>query len=184
MLHARPGSAPLGAGLLLLVACGSSDGHGDRSNANPDGSGGSGAATGGRAGGGPVDDAGAAGSAGDGGAPTGAAGAAGAAGSAGDPGVAGRAGAPTGAAGAAEPAGKVPIAQIGDDVFDEEEVKSYYLTFSDEEYEKLTNLSTLLLDPYTVNEDRYVQAALRVGDTELPSIGGAVQGQLLDLGVR
>lgn len=179
MLLARPGSAPLGAALLLLVACGSSDGHGDRSNANPDGNGGSGAATGGQAGGGSVGGAGAAGRAGDGGAPIGAAGAAGASGSAGDPGAAGRAGAPTGAAGAAGAAGvagEVPIAQIGDDVFDEEEVKSYYLTFSDEEYQKLTDLSTLLLDPYTVNEDRYVQAALRVGDTELPSIGVRYKG--------
>ncbi len=149
VIHARPGFALLGAGLLVCVACGTSGCHGDRSHDGPEGSGGSATATGGQATGGSV--------------------------AAGDTG--GQAtGGFIGDAGAAGAAGKMPIAQIGDDVFDEDEVKSYYLTFSDEEYEKLTDLSTLLLDPYTLNKDRYVQAALRVGDTELPSIGVRYKG--------
>ena len=68
-------------------------------------------------------------------------------------------------------------ATIGDKVFDENVVQSYYLTFSDEEYAKLMDMSTLLLNPYTVNEDRYVKASLRVGDTEIPSIGVRFKGQ-------
>lgn len=47
--------------------------------------------------------------------------------------------------------------QIGDDVFDESEAKSYYLTFSEPEYAKLVDLSTLLVDDTTVNEDRCVR---------------------------
>jgi spore coat protein CotH len=39
------------------------------------------------------------------------------------------------------------------------------------------DLSTLLLDRTTVNEDRYVEASLRIGDTELPSIGVRFKGQ-------
>lgn len=68
-------------------------------------------------------------------------------------------------------------AAIGAKVFDESSVQSYYLTFSDEEYAKLMDLSTLLLNPYTVNEDRYVKASLRVGDQEFPSIGVRFKGQ-------
>lgn len=67
-------------------------------------------------------------------------------------------------------------AAIGAKVFDESQVQSYYLTISDEEYARLEDLQTLLLDPYTVNTDRYVRAALRVGDTELPSIGVRYKG--------
>ena len=67
-------------------------------------------------------------------------------------------------------------AAIGAKVFDESQVQSYYLTFSDEEYARLVDLRTLLLDPYTVNEDRYVQASLRVGDTELPAVGVRYKG--------
>ncbi len=81
-----------------------------------------------------------------------------------------------GRAGAAGAANEASLAELGNDVFDENELKSYYLTFSDKEYEKLTDLSTLLLDPYTVNEDRYVEASLRVGDTELPSIAVRYKG--------
>jgi spore coat protein CotH len=66
--------------------------------------------------------------------------------------------------------------QIGDQVFNEDEVQSYYLTFSDQEYAKLTDLSTLLINQYTVNVDRYVQASLQVGDTVLPSIGVRYKG--------
>ena len=66
---------------------------------------------------------------------------------------------------------QVAKSDIGNQVFDELRVESYYLTFSDEEYAKLTDLSTILVNSYTVNEDRYVQAALKVGDTELPAIG-------------
>jgi len=62
-------------------------------------------------------------------------------------------------------------------VFDESEVQSYYLTFSDAEYAKLMDLSTLLLARTVVNEDRYVKASLRVGDTELPSIAVRFKGQ-------
>ena len=65
---------------------------------------------------------------------------------------------------------------IGARVFDESQVQSYYLTFSDEEYARLLDLQTLLLDPYTVNADRYVRAALRVGDTELPTVGVRYKG--------
>ena len=68
-------------------------------------------------------------------------------------------------------------AAIGDKVFDESQLQAYYLTFSDAEYAKLMDMSTLLLNPYTVNEDRYVKASLRVGDTELPSIGVRFKGQ-------
>ena len=71
---------------------------------------------------------------------------------------------------------KVPKDQIGNDVFDESQIQSYYLTFTDEEYARLMDFSTLLLDPYTVNDDRYVQAALRFGDTKLPAIGVRIKG--------
>jgi hypothetical protein len=68
--------------------------------------------------------------------------------------------------------------QIGNQVFDENQVQSYYLTFSDEEYARLMDLSTLLnpKNPYEVNEDRYVEAKLKVGDTELPGIGVRFKG--------
>jgi hypothetical protein len=66
---------------------------------------------------------------------------------------------------------------IGDKVFNEKEVQSYYLTFSDAEYAKLMDMSTLLLNQWTVNEDRYVKASLRVGDTEIHSIGVRFKGQ-------
>jgi spore coat protein CotH len=66
---------------------------------------------------------------------------------------------------------------IGDRVFDENTVQSYYLTFSDEEYAKLMDMSTLLVNQWTVNEDRYVKASLRVGDREFPSIGVRFKGQ-------
>jgi hypothetical protein len=69
-----------------------------------------------------------------------------------------------------------PKDRIGDEVFNENEVKSYYLTFSEEEYARLMDLSTLLVDPTTVNKDRYVEAALRVGDVKLPSIGVRFKG--------
>jgi hypothetical protein len=71
---------------------------------------------------------------------------------------------------------KVEKDKIGDKVFDENQVQSYYLTFSDEEYAKLMDFSTLLTNPYTVNKDRYVQASLRVGDTELPAIAVRFKG--------
>jgi hypothetical protein len=67
-------------------------------------------------------------------------------------------------------------ADIGAKVFDQDQVQSYYLTFSKAEYDRLTDLKTLLKNPYTVNEDRYVQAALKVGDTELPAIGVRYKG--------
>jgi len=81
-----------------------------------------------------------------------------------------------GAVGGSAGTPELPGKQIGDYVFDEEQVLSYYLTFSDEEYAKLMDFSTLLVDPYTVNTDRYVEAALQVGDTELPSIGVRIKG--------
>ena len=71
---------------------------------------------------------------------------------------------------------KVEKADIGAKVFDQDQVQSYYLTLSEAEYARLTDLHTLLLNPYTVNEDRYVQAALRVGDVELPAIGIRYKG--------
>lgn len=82
-------------------------------------------------------------------------------------------------AGTAGSAGTPPVTKehIGDQVFDEAEVKSYYLDFSEAAYAELMDLSTLLLDRTTVNEDRYVQASLRVGDTELPSIAVRFKGQ-------
>jgi hypothetical protein len=96
--------------------------------------------------------------------------AAGAAGAAGDTNVGD-------AAGAAGAVSSVAKEHIGDQVFDESKVQSYYLTLSDAEYAKLMDLSTLLLDRTTVNEDRYVEASLRVGDTELPSIAVRFKGQ-------
>ncbi|MBN1606713.1 MAG: CotH kinase family protein, partial [Polyangiaceae bacterium] len=154
VIRARRGLAPLGACLLVFVACGTSGTNKDQPTDNLEPSGGTGGAT--STGGQPAT---------GGSVPTG-----------GSTEPVGTGGAPTGDAGAAGSAGKVPIAQIGDDVFNEDEVKSYYLTFSDEEYAKLTDLSTLLLSPYTVNEDRYVEAALRVGDTELSTIGVRFKG--------
>jgi len=68
-------------------------------------------------------------------------------------------------------------ATIGNKVFDEQMVQSYYLTMSDAEYAKLMDLSTLLVNQWTVNEDRYVKASLRTGDTELPSIAVRFKGQ-------
>ncbi len=65
---------------------------------------------------------------------------------------------------------------IGNQVFDEEEVQSYYLTLSESEYAKLNDLSDLLVTPYQTNSDRYVEASLRFGDTELPSIGVRFKG--------
>jgi spore coat protein CotH len=39
------------------------------------------------------------------------------------------------------------------------------------------DMSTLLVNQWTVNEDRYVKASLRVGDREFPSIGVRFKGQ-------
>lgn len=80
-----------------------------------------------------------------------------------------------GTAGSAAP--PVTKEHIGDELFDETEVKSYYLTFTDRAYAELMDLSTLLIDRTTVNEDRYVEASLRVGDAELPSIAVRFKGQ-------
>jgi len=77
---------------------------------------------------------------------------------------------------------KVDKEQIGNAIFDESQVQSYYLTFSDQEYAKLMDMKTLLVNSYTVNEDRYVQAALTVGDTELPAIGVRFKGNYSILG--
>jgi len=82
-----------------------------------------------------------------------------------------------GAAGAAASVPSVTEEHIGDQLFDESKVQSYYLTFSAAEYAKLMDLSTLLIDRTTVNEERYVEASLRVGDTELPSIAVRFKGQ-------
>ncbi len=96
--------------------------------------------------------------------------------SAGAPAV-GTGGSNTGGSSAGDAAvAEVPKAQIGNDVFDETQVQAYYLTFTDEEYARLMDFSTLLLNSYTVNEDRYVQAALKFGDTELPAIGVRIKG--------
>lgn len=70
----------------------------------------------------------------------------------------------------------VANAQIGAQVFDENQVQTYYLNFTDAELAKLMDMSTLLKDQYTVNGDRYVQASLKIGDTELPSIGVRFKG--------
>jgi spore coat protein CotH len=71
---------------------------------------------------------------------------------------------------------KVAKADIGAKVFDQDQVQSYYLTFSDAEYARLTNIKTLLTNSYTVNEDRYVQAGLQIGDSKLPAIGVRYKG--------
>jgi hypothetical protein len=81
----------------------------------------------------------------------------------------------TGDAGQGGPA--VAKENIGDVVFDENEVRSYNLTFSDAEYARLMDLSTLLRQRTVVNEDRYVQASLRMDDTELPAIEVRFKGQ-------
>lgn len=87
-------------------------------------------------------------------------------------------GAPGGGdAGTETTAPPVPRQHIGDHVFDETQAQAYYLTFSDENYAKLMDLSTLLLSRTEVNEDRYVEASLRFGDTELPSIAVRFKGQ-------
>jgi spore coat protein H len=65
---------------------------------------------------------------------------------------------------------------IGNVVFDQEHVASYYLTFSDAEYAKLMDLSTLLTDRFHVNEDRFVEASLRVGDVQIDRIGVRFKG--------
>ncbi|MBN2193764.1 MAG: CotH kinase family protein [Polyangiaceae bacterium] len=151
-IHAAKTRLPLGLCLWACVACGGSGSDGDRSQENPDQSGGAGGSLGAGGGGGGVP-------VGDAGAPSGTAGAAGSAG--------------------AFPEIDIPSVsndRIGDAVFDEDEVKSYYLTFSDEEYERLMDLSTLLTNPWAVNEDRYVEASLRVGEVELPSIGVRFKG--------
>lgn len=83
---------------------------------------------------------------------------------------------PTGSAGAPGDGDDIPKELVGNAVFSEDEVLSYYLTLSDEEYAKLTDLSTLLNNPWEVNEDRYVRASLRVGDTELPSVAVRFKG--------
>ncbi len=85
-------------------------------------------------------------------------------------------GAPSETGGAAGSGEKVPLGQIGNQVFREDEVKSYYLTFSEEELAKLMDLSTLLPEPFTVNEDRYVRAELRIGETEVGAIGVRFKG--------
>jgi len=66
--------------------------------------------------------------------------------------------------------------QIGDNVFDESRVQSYYLTLSDAEYAKLMDFSTLLKNQWEVNDDRYVEASVKVGDVELPSIALRFKG--------
>lgn len=71
---------------------------------------------------------------------------------------------------------EVPKEQLGDKVFDENQVLSYYLEFSPAEYAKLMDLSTLLKTPWEVNQDRYVEASLRVGDIELPKIAVRFKG--------
>jgi hypothetical protein len=95
--------------------------------------------------------------------------------------AAGNDGGPGGAAGTGGAGGSavpsVTKEQIGDRVFNDAQLQSYYLTISDAEYAKLMDLSTLLLDRTTVNEARYVEASLRVGDTELPSIAVRFKGQ-------
>jgi spore coat protein CotH len=80
-----------------------------------------------------------------------------------------------GAKGAESPS--VAKQDIGNHVFDEAEVRSYHLTMSDAEYAKLMDLSTLLVTDTTVNEDRYVNASLEVGENELSSIGVRFKGQ-------
>jgi spore coat protein CotH len=85
-------------------------------------------------------------------------------------------GASDGDGGAAGSGAESTREHIGDHVFDDNQVHSYYLTFSDEEYARLMDFSTLLADQYTVNKDRYVEAALRVDDTEFPSIGVRIKG--------
>jgi spore coat protein CotH len=92
----------------------------------------------------------------------------------GDPSNGGQA--PDGNGGAAGSGAELTRERIGDYVFDEDQVHAYYLTFSDEEYARLMDFSTLLVDQYTVNTDRYVEATLRFGDTELPSIGVRIKG--------
>jgi hypothetical protein len=66
--------------------------------------------------------------------------------------------------------------RIGDNVFDESRVQSYYLTVSDKEYAKLMDFSTLLANPWEVNDDRYVEASVSLGDVELPSIAVRFKG--------
>ncbi len=65
--------------------------------------------------------------------------------------------------------------RIGDVIFDDTVLRSYYLTISDSEYERLMDMSTLVQN-WTVNKDRYVEVGLRVDDMELPSVGMRFKG--------
>jgi hypothetical protein len=64
---------------------------------------------------------------------------------------------------------------IGDVIFDDDVLRSYYITISDSEYERLMDLSTLVQN-WTVNKDKYVEVGLRVDDMELPSVGMRFKG--------
>lgn len=83
----------------------------------------------------------------------------------------------TAGAGGSVAAPSVTKEEIGNRVFDESAVQSYYLTMSDAEYGKLMDMSTLLLDDTVVNEDRYVNASLQVGDSKFSSIAVRFKGQ-------
>jgi hypothetical protein len=74
-------------------------------------------------------------------------------------------------------AGSTKAAHIGDKVFDESQVQSYYFTIADDEYARLMDFSTLLLTPFLVNDDRYVKVSLRVGDTDLPAVAVRFKGK-------
>jgi spore coat protein H len=65
--------------------------------------------------------------------------------------------------------------RIGDVIFDDAVLRSYYITISDSEYERLMDLSTLVQN-WTVNKDRYVEVGLMVDDVELPSVGMRFKG--------
>jgi spore coat protein H len=66
--------------------------------------------------------------------------------------------------------------QIGNVVFNDNTLLSYYITIPDAEYARLMDMSTLVQNGSEVNKDRYVPVALRVGDTALPAVGLRFKG--------
>ncbi|MBN2525590.1 MAG: CotH kinase family protein [Deltaproteobacteria bacterium] len=64
---------------------------------------------------------------------------------------------------------------IGEVIFADDVLRSYYITISDSEYERLMDMSTLVQN-WTVNKDRYVEVGIQVEDMELPSVGMRFKG--------
>ncbi len=67
--------------------------------------------------------------------------------------------------------------EIGDRIFNDDTVLSYYLDFSDEALETLMDMSTLVdVNRFEINKDRYVEASLTVEDASIASVGVRFKG--------